>query len=50
MEKANEQLFEDDPTLANIELEKYMEHKRKSALKKTDDRIEYDEHEEQEKL
>ena len=49
-EKANEQLFEDDPTLANIELEKYMEHKRKSALKKTDDRKEYDQHEKENDL
>ena len=49
-EKANEKLFEDDPTLAKVELEKYMEHKRKSALKKADDRKEYDEYEKEGKL
>ena len=48
--KANEELFENDPTTAEANLEQYIEHKRKTALKKADDRKEYDEHEKEGKL
>ena len=37
--KANEELFEADPVAAEAELEKYIEFRRKNALKKEDDRI-----------
>ena len=48
--KANEELFENDPTTAEANLEQYVEHKRRVALKKADDRKEYDEHEKEGKL
>ena len=48
--KANEELFENDPTTAEANLEQYIEHKRRVALKKADDRKEYDEHEKEGKL
>ena len=48
--KANEELFENDPTTAEASLEQYIEHKRRVALKKADDRKEYDEHEKEGKL
>ena len=48
--KANEEFFENDPTSAETQLEEYITHKRKSALKKADDRKEYDEYEKEGKL
>ena len=48
--RANEELFENDPTTAQANLEQYVEHKRRVALKKADDRKEYDEHEKEGKL
>ena len=48
--KANEELFENDPTSAETQLEEYITFKRKSALKKADDRKEYDEYEKEGKL
>ena len=48
--RANEELFENDPTTAEANLEQYVEHKRRVALKKADDRKEYDEHEKEGKL
>ena len=48
--KANEELFENDPTTAEASLEQYIEHKRRVALKKADDRKEYDEHEKNDTL
>ena len=48
--KANEELFENDPTTAEANLEQYVEHKRRVALKKADDRKEYDEHEKNDTL
>ena len=48
--KANEELFENDPVVAEAELEKYIEFRRKTALKKADDRKEYDEYEKENKL
>ena len=49
-EKANEKLFEENPEDAKQQLEHYMENKRRVALKKTDDRKEYDEYEKEGKL
>jgi len=48
--KANESMFEADPVAAEAELEKYIEFRRKNALKKADDRKEYDEYEKENKL
>ena len=48
--RANEELFENDPTSAETQLEDYITVKRKTALKKTDDRKEYDEYEKEGKL
>ena len=48
--KANEELFENDPTTAETKLEDYITFKRRVALKKADDRKEYDEHEKEGKL
>ena len=48
--KANEEFFENDPTSAETQLEEYITHKRKSALKKADDRKEYDGYEKEGKL
>ena len=48
--KANEELFEADSVAAEDELENYIELRRKNALKKADDRKEYDEHEKNDTL
>ena len=48
--KSNEKMFEDDPESAKEKLEEYITFKRKSAMKKAEDRKEYDEYEKEGKL